>query len=272
LVVVSKDGESVFLTPLWPDDELFNPHFDLRSSHRSARWQVHYQLLREWTLEARKAAPHDPRHLIVVPLLASEVQITSDDQMEQLDPDFPMEQVDFAGLRDISDRSIGLLKKHPSVVFVQMSRTRITDDGLAELASIPSLKAIDLYTNWLITDRGVERLRALRPDLVIRAFVLTPWIDVRSAEELAALAPRRKLNRLRLVGAANTDHVIAQLKNHDGLTFVALTHTSITDDGLFAIAGIPSVQGIELDENVSITDAGVKRAAALRPSLVIRRQ
>ncbi|MEX2216105.1 MAG: hypothetical protein WD768_18480 [Phycisphaeraceae bacterium] len=281
ITIAADDGYTTqYLPPFWPDDELFEPPVSPLFGEPSARSEVYYRLLRERTIEARAAAPDDRRLLIVVPLLPRQVQFANDEYVQNLDEELkksgmkePVEYVDLVGVRgDITDRSVALLKAQP-LVFAELSWTRITDEGLLELASIPTLKAIEFHTNRFITQRGIDRARTLRPDVVIKGSVMTPVVEIRDDAASALLDVQGNVRQVHLIGEGNTDRGVASLARHSGLRIVTLTRTGLTEVGLSALAELTLVQNIELIDHASISDEGIERAKALRPStLFIRRR
>jgi uncharacterized membrane protein/mono/diheme cytochrome c family protein len=139
-------------------------------------------------LLARQASQTDAR-LVVSPLSpgtaldAPALAALAAASGEIVDLNLTATALDDAGLRTIGDL--------PAATHLRLARNRLTDEGLVALASSPKLQHLNLYGNAGITDAavealagiaslrevflwqtaatasGVERLRSLRPDLIV---------------------------------------------------------------------------------------------------------
>jgi hypothetical protein len=158
----------------------------------------------------------------------------------------------------VTDQGLARLAAIKSLRVLDFSAgaTRITDAGLAHLAELPMLEELGL-SRAAITEEGTKRLGTLR---TLRRLDLsfTPVTDA-GLEPIASL---RKLESLNLVGTGITDaglQHVARLKN---LRELELGSTAITENGLSHVAKLGKLESLNLS-NRPITDAGLEPLAAM---------
>jgi len=64
------------------------------------------------------------------------------------------------------DIQLQFLSQLPALEYLGLDDTPITDTGLLELANLKSLKTVDVGSH--VTDEGIQKLRRMRPDLLVR--------------------------------------------------------------------------------------------------------
>jgi hypothetical protein len=136
-------------------------------------------------------------------------------------------------------------------------RTRITDHGLAHLASLPVLAELDL-SQTAVGDPGLKQLASC-PALSILALEQTEVSDA-GLEHLARLPA---LERLNLIGTRVTGAGLAHLTRAPRLDRLHLDQTRVGDDGLEHVAAIKSLTMISL-VGTRVTDAGLAKLATAR--------
>lgn len=191
----------------------------------------------------------------------------------------------------VSDSDIVELARIPDLHLLDLSLTRITDHGLRQLRTAPSITDLNLYYAELITDegltavRGWKRLKRLNlrgtklTDKTLEMLATTPLLeslDVGFAEitdvGLDHLALLPKLRELTIGGNKLTDDGIQLLRQLPQLTYLDLGGSQRTDSGLWSITltdtGLESVATlVELRElrlsGTSISAIGLERLKTL---------
>jgi hypothetical protein len=142
---------------------------------------------------------------------------------------------DFHGV-PIGDADLVFLRRAPRLSGLNLSRTRITDDGLAEVARHGELRRLTLnYTQ--ITDDGLAHLEGLR-GLIL----------------------------LELPGTRITDAGLVHLNKMVSLQYLDLRDTGVTDTGLGYLKGMPRLSSVYLKGNL-VTDEGKKAFRVDRPEV-----
>jgi len=85
---------------------------------------------------------------------------------------------------------------------------------------------------------------------------------------MGAIASLEDLTNLNLNGTGVTDSGIARLKNRH-LSIVCLERTKVSDRGLLALARIPSLRKVLVDNKTPVTTVGIKRACLNNPNLSV---
>ena len=131
---------------------------------------------------------------------------------------------------------------------------QMTDDVLAEVASVPGITALDLSGSKALTDAGLRHLGGM-PALT--------WLDLNDTgatdRTLEVLAELPALERLSLASTRVTDAGVAHLARCRQLRALNLIWTRTGDGAVRALAGLESFR--ELVTGVLTTDPGI---AALR--------
>lgn len=129
----------------------------------------------------------------------------------------------------------------PSLECVILDCTSITDEGMKELAQIPTLRYISL-NGPTITDVGIRHL-CFHPN-VEEVYLGELATSEKSFESLATL-PR--LRTLDVWGDSVTDEALSALGACDELSVVALRKTTVTDQGLVHLAELRNLRSLELN-------------------------
>ena len=169
---------------------------------------------------------------------------------------------------------------------LMLYKAAVTDEGLARLAGVGSLKKLYLRTMPGIKGPGLVHLQAIRgleslelwgtsvdeKSLVhlvgvqgLRELSL-PYLPLTEAG-LARLGRMTNLRRLNLYGCPVTDAGLAKLEPLRHLEGLDLTHTRVTDAGLERLKAFRNLKALSVgsgrDGRGAISDAGVAHLAAL---------
>jgi internalin A len=141
--------------------------------------------------------------------------------------------VSLCGCKDFDDDNMHLLKSIENLTSLDLSHTRITDEGLKELKGFKDLTVL-MLADTMVTDAGLQELSDLK-----------------------------SLTILELTRTSTTDVGLKQLSGLTALKCLILNETSITDAGLKEFGGLPKLELLEL-QSTQITDAGLKELAGLQ--------
>lgn len=152
--------------------------------------------------------------------------------------------------------------------------SKITDDGLKELAKIKSLKSLVLNENKKITDSGIANLKEI-PDLEILSISETritnigleqiakiktlKCLDLRKVETIDSVSALKTLPELKCLlfeHFAHKDKLFSELSAFTNLKFLYLDSMGVNDSDLKKLPQIPL--GYVAFTNNEITDAGLK--------------
>lgn len=140
----------------------------------------------------------------------------------------------FLGDTEITNTGVGHLKQVRNLRTLMVPGTKVSDDGVREIARIDSLTYLDLSTTP-ITDTSLEHLQQL-PSL--------QWLNV--------------------IGTSISDEGLKHLAVHRSLhSLLATGCDQITDAGLKLIGDLTHLSTLELTHNASFTDAGIVGLADL---------
>jgi internalin A len=128
---------------------------------------------------------------------------------------------------------------------VSLARTNATDDDVAFVAQIKTLKRVDLSFTY-VTDLGVKELRGLRQ---------LEDLDLETAEALtdAAMNYVREiptLKRLKVRGVDITDAGMPAIGHMTGLVALDLSHTMIEDVGLEVLPSLGQLEELKIGGNM----------------------
>lgn len=160
----------------------------------------------------------------------------------------------------LSDAAMAEIAKCSSLRVLRMSgkenRTTVSDDGLAALAPLKSLKVIALDDLW-IGKPGLEHLTKL--ETLEEIYLSATIVD---DDAVAALSKFPRLRKLRLARTNITDAALASLSACKLLEEIDLSEIStLTDAGMPSLAALTSLKKLNL-WRVQISDTG---ALALAP-------
>ena len=124
-----------------------------------------------------------------------------------------------------------MLSDVKSVEWLELAECDVTDSILGEVSQFSQLRMLDLSGNPGITDAGLERLSELRE---LRMLNLSGNHRITDAG-LRALSESTQLRVLRLNDTCITHLGLRHLSRLDGLEFLELLHTDVTEDDLDAL-------------------------------------
>ena len=175
-----------------------------------------------------------------------------------------------------------IVKDVPEVRVLDFSRTVLTDDSVAKLAGLKSLKELSLGRNvtdgglrhlkgltglrkldasWAtVTDAGIEHLAQLTDleDLTLNepSGPNKPPVALITDAGLNHLKGLKKLRRLDLTGTHVTDAFLEHIGTLTDLEQLQLRSTGVTDEGLKHLKGLQKLRFLVL-HHAHITDAGL---------------
>ncbi len=182
---------------------------------------------------------------------------------------------------ELTNESLSHLRSLAHLVMLDISRTKMSDAGLASLKSCRSLAVLMLPDK--VTDEGLVRLKKLQKlrelnldqtrvtDQGLNALTQLPNLenlDLSSTRTTdAGVAYLKKLPRLRrlVLGAAVTDSCAPHLAELKDLREIDISQTPIGAQGLATLASLSKLETLYVGRQV--TDAGLK---ALSPSRSLR--
>ncbi len=190
-------------------------------------------------------------------------------------PGRPAVGVSFEGSERFSDRYIYLLKALPNLTRVDMSGSRLTDEGLTQLPHLKKLVELNLYDtsttraamtelrqklpnvwivdDWMITNLGGGFDRDKKGRILRVSFTGSQKFG---DHEMRLLKPLKYLEMLELNGTRITDSGLKELSEHRNLNVLCLKGTNITDVGMKTIGVLKNLQNLFLDDT-KITDDGL---------------
>ena len=113
------------------------------------------------------------------------------------------------------------------VVGVNLRGSWINDAEMIQLAAMPNLERIDL-SHTRITDEGLMRLKPA-PSILELNLYYSEWI---TDQGMTAIAGWKHLKRLNLRGTRISDGTLAVVSKITGLEALDIAHTQVTDNGL----------------------------------------
>ena len=135
--------------------------------------------------------------------------------------------------------------RNGDITEVSLARTDATDDDVASVAQIKTLKRLDLSFTY-VTDLGIKELRGLRQ---------LEDLDLETAEALtdAAMNYVREiptLKRLKVRGVDITDAGMPAIGHMTGLVALDLSHTMIEDVGLEVLPSLGQLEELKIGGNM----------------------
>jgi len=160
-----------------------------------------------------------------------------------------------AGNDDLAELEAMGLASLPDFCDLRLRHSRVTDEGLVVLTSLPNLKRISL--GRATTDAGMTHLDGFPVlQFLDLAGTQVTGTGLRSARHLPALA-YLSLQRTRI-----TNEDLAHLKVFPHLICLDLADTPITDSGLIYLQELPNLSSLTLS-GTPVTDAGLKHLTAI---------
>ncbi len=133
----------------------------------------------------------------------------------------------------VADADLDALGRLPGLARLDLSLTRITDQGLLRLKNLARITELNLFYAELITDEGVAAIRG--------------W---------------KKLERLNLRGTKITDNTLAMLAGMPSLVSLDAGYAEITDAGLRHLATLSSLRELAIGGN-KLNEVGLEVLHAL---------
>ena len=157
-----------------------------------------------------------------------------DESLEAIAKISTLENLDLRGCA-VTDKGLGLLEGLQRLKSIKLSgksgQTKVTDQGVASLAKISSLKVIAL--DFLpVTDQG-----------------------------LSALAPLVGMKELYLAGTDLSDDSVQTVKQFSGLTKLRLAATGLTSSGLKQLLPVNSLVELDVSDCPSVDDDAIETLA-----------
>lgn len=191
--------------------------------------------------------------------------------------------------RDVIRRWLGRILGHEyalDAVELDLSGTRISDQGLAYLQDLEGLRSLSLY-GTSVTDAGLVHLAPLtglqklwldRTDITDAGLAhLAPlqaleelWLDRSKVSDagIERLAKLSALEGLSLSGLKVSDAGLAHLERLTGLTWLSLSETKITDAGLAHIEPLHNLTWLSL-LGTNVSDDVLKHLEVLKALTVL---
>src|SRR5579864_899515 len=155
----------------------------------------------------------------------------------------------------ISDKSLGCLD--PEMVSLDVSGTRVTDQGLEQLVRYTKLSALRLLQTS-IGDAGMSHVQKLH-ELTLLDLSASKVTD----EGVFRLSTLTKLKVFAVNGPSVSDKSVDILAKLPQLTDLDLTSTRVSDRGLEKIASHQNLQKLKLNGCIGVTDLGLKHLKTL---------
>ncbi len=135
---------------------------------------------------------------------------------------------------------------------VDLRASWVTDTDLRRLAQLPNLTYLDLSLTR-ITDQGMQELKGLTGivDLNLR------YAEYVTDEGLAAIKGWRKLKRLNVHGAKISDTTLEHIAGITSLENLNIGSAMVTDIGLERLTSLPNLKELTIGGN-KLTDAGLQ--------------
>jgi serine/threonine protein kinase/Leucine-rich repeat (LRR) protein len=268
-----------------------NPNPELRTFgwmlSRNVKVSVSYQ---QADGELRTRPVKDFDNVPTVRFVVRDVTIQSDSRIKPTEWAFLKALPNLDGLTvylpDFDDAALSFLVGHPVLTRIQLINTRVTDDGLQPLTTIPGLSTVELscfdrsknITHFsdeamkylvripklrslaikraALTDDGLRILVNNRPALQNLTLADMELTD----EGIIALEKLQRLTLLDLQSLPITDGIAPLFLALPDLTSVNLSRTEVGDNVLAALSRAPKLGSLSISET-KITDAGIRSLA-----------
>jgi len=128
----------------------------------------------------------------------------------------------------VTDTDLRRLVRLPNLTHLDLSLTRITDQGMQELKNLHGIVDLSLYYAEYVTDEG-----------------------------MAAIKGWKKLKRLNVHGAKFSDTTLDHIAGITALEFLNIGSGMVTDIGLERLTSLPNLKELTIGGN-KLTDAGLQ--------------
>ena len=163
----------------------------------------------------------------------------------------------------VGDAGVKHVAQLPNLEGLDLTRTEITDEGLAYLSQCENLVMLDLGFCAKITDEGLRNLTGL-PNLLYLDLGYTQITD----EGVRNLIGSKCLLRLKLNGTRITNEGLRHLHRIPSLISLDLAHASVTDAGMKHFEKMPALSFLEVN-GTDVTDKGVNGLKKVFPNIII---
>ena len=168
----------------------------------------------------------------------------------------------------VTDPDLRRLQRLPYLTYLDLSLTRITDQGIEDLKSLSGIVELNLYFAEYVTDEGLAAIKDWRK--LKRLNLHGTKISDTTLEHISGIASLESLN----IGSANvTDVGVERLVSLHNLKELTMGGNGLGDAGLQALRQIPSLTYLDLggrqgtDSNIwaiSISEVGLDAVVALK--------
>ncbi len=168
----------------------------------------------------------------------------------------------------ITDTDLRQLNRYPELATLDLSLTRITDQGMQELRNLRNVVDLDLNFAEYVTDEGLAAIKDWKK--LRRLNVHGTKVSDTGLEHIAGITTLESLN----VGStAMTDVGLERLTSLPKLTELTMGGTELGDAGLQALRQLPTLTYLDLsgrqgnDKNVwmiAMSDVGLEAVLTLR--------
>jgi len=168
----------------------------------------------------------------------------------------------------VTDTDLRELVRLPHLSYLDLSLTRITDQGMQELKNAPGIVDLNLYYAEYVTDEGLAAIKGWKK--LKRLNVRGAKISDTTLEHISGIKTLESVN----VGSAMvTDVGIERLASLPNLKELSIGGNELGDAGLHALRQIPGLTYLDLggrqgtDSNiwsVNMTDAGLDAVLTLK--------
>ncbi|MEX2359293.1 MAG: hypothetical protein WEE51_13275, partial [Pirellulaceae bacterium] len=176
----------------------------------------------------------------------------------------PLPQLDasYAKFLEVHDADILALPANLPTTDLALARTAVTDAALRRIGQLKKLRWLDL-TGTRVTDQGISELAELGNlnDLSLAATVMTD-------ESLATIGKLTRLEELDLSGTRVTDEGLRHLRGLTELKILRLAATRIGDAGLAHLAECRKLQMVDVRQS-QVTPQAVERLRQAVPGVEI---
>lgn len=168
----------------------------------------------------------------------------------------------------VTDTDLSKLLQLPNLNYLDLSLTRITDQGMQELKNLPGIVDLNLYFAEYVTDEGLAAVKDWKK--LKRLNLHGTKISDTTLEHISGITALESLN----IGSANiTDVGVERLVSLPNLKELTMGGNGFGDAGLQALRQIPSLTYLDLggrqgtDSNIwaiSISDRGLDAVLSLK--------
>jgi Leucine-rich repeat (LRR) protein len=168
----------------------------------------------------------------------------------------------------VTDTDLRELLKLPDLSYLDLSLTRITDQGMLEIKNLPRIVELNLYFAEQVTDEGLSVIKNWKK--LKRLNIHGTKISDTTLEHIAGITTLESLD----AGSANiTDVGIERMTSLTNLKELTIGGNKITDSGLQPLRQIPGLTYLDLlgrqgtDSNVwvvSMTEVGLDAILTLK--------